>query len=193
MELEALKQAWDKTNNPENSKFNRLLFKEIIDSKLRTSKEKLLNFEWISLILAVLFIPVTINVFFMKNLLIYTHLFLICMLIILVLSITWDTCKIRILGKINLNKPLKESMIYAEKFKYLVKTEKLVSYYFILPFVFIFVFVLYAINKIRFELWIYLAFIVIAAILSVVFLYKIYDKHVNNLRQSLNDLQALEE
>ena len=193
MELEELKKVWDKTDNPENVTINKLIFREIIDSKLKTSREKLLNYEWIFLILEILAMPLIISISFMKNLLNYTHSFLICALIILMLSIVWDIYKIRILDKINLDKPLKNNIIYTEKYKHLIKIEKLTGYYFVIPFVIVFALALYAINKVRFELWICMFFVLLAAILFVVFFYKIYDKHICNLRQSLEELKALEE
>ncbi|MDR3095171.1 MAG: hypothetical protein LBU62_11120 [Bacteroidales bacterium] len=195
MELEELKNVWtaldERLNRQEALKD--FVIKEMIYSKSNQSVRKLFNFDLFSLIVVLLAIPFLI---FLLQSQIYIPLksfFLYTVLVICAYGLIGGAFNLNCLMRMNFTKSVAHNALYINKYERLVHKEKIIA----VPIIFICSFFgiwSYAIMHASAWLWAFLICNLVSAIVFTYFSFKrIYDKNIQSLQQSLEELKELEE
>jgi hypothetical protein len=197
MEVNELKNTW--TVLEEQLKKNELLNKQVIQEmtykKSNKSLNRLINIDFLGLMVMLLLIPVIIwlyrtpaaNILALKILCVFA---LTCC----VLSFFWYPYKLNFLMKINFSKAVKQNMYAINKYIILLKWEKLATYFVIAPILGLSCAFFYYEVKASFALWIFLVIILVIAIVGEYWLYtRYYDTNIQSLRKSLEEIKELEE
>ena len=197
MELEELKNVW--TSVDERLKKQEILKESIIKEMNRKKTNKSLNvlqwseFSAIPLLLAAISLIVyRYGQFGGKSL--TWDIGILLFLVICVILLPYISYKAYLLIKIDLTNNIKNNLFYINRFSILVKKEKMVFWRFFLPLCLIIPIPWLIEAKIDVYRWTIYACIVIFAVLFCYWSYKkIYDKNIQTIRQSLEELKELEE
>jgi len=194
MNLENLKSEWSAMNDRmEKQKiFKEKMFCQMLNTKSDKSLSRLVAYEVINLIFSILFIPVS---FYMFN---YTGIefvrtAIIVAIVILVLNAIWNGFKIFVLSKIDFSKTLKNNLLHINKYAIYIKYEKLIGYYCIIPLAIAVCVFHYTKMHASLYWWVLMLCTLTAAILFVIYFYRLYNKNISTIQQNLEELRDLEE
>lgn len=198
MEVNELKNTW--TVLEEQLKKNELLNKQVIQEmtvkKSNKSLNRLINMDFLCLVIVLLCIPLCVWGYkghCCGNIL-SANILGIALLAVCIISVFWYAYKLTILMKINFSKEVKQNMYAINKYIILLKKEKLITYFILIPVLGILAAFLYYELKANFTLWIFLIAMLIVAVVGEYWLYKrYYDTNIQSLRKSLEEIKELEE
>jgi len=195
MELDELKNAWIALDN--RLKRNEKLKENIILEMIRSKAGKLINrfiiLEIISLVIILLVIPVII--FWLDNRggkYITADVVMYLGLIICIIYPFWGVYKIRGLMKIDLSKNVSNNIFYINRYNIQYKRE-FKSLYFIGPVFVILIVLYYAAMKVTLPLWTLLTCSFIAMIFILYWTYKFFNKRIESVLKSLDEIKELKE
>jgi hypothetical protein len=114
------------------------------------------------------------------------------LLFLVILNFVWIAYKILILTKIDFTQSIKYNLMLVNKFKYLIKVEKIINYYIITPVCIALGVISYYLVKASSILWIFLVSCVFAGIFTTVVLYRYSHKKINNMIEGLKELEEFE-
>ena len=201
MELDELKNTW--TVLDEQLKKNEMLNKRIIQEMLYKKSSKslswLMNTEFFSVIVALLSLPLCIwifnynNHFFIRT--ISSKILVIIGIATCIIGLIWQSYKIlKYLIKIDFSKIIKNNIQWINKYAILIKYEKIIGYFVVIPLFSLFGILSYYELKVNFLSWIYLtALLLVAVILSYWSYKKIYDSNIQSIKKSLEELEELKD
>ena len=209
MNLENLKSEWSAMNDRMEKQeiLKEKMYCQMLNTKSDKSLNRLVAYEVAGLIFGILFIPVLFYMFntFNDTEIIskvpkviveqmgFVHTVIIGAIVFLGLTIIWTGIKLFNLSKINFYKPIKNNFFYVNKHAIYIKFEKLIGYYFVIPLVALICIFHYV--KIHASLfwWISMSCSLIAAILFVIYFFRLYNKNISTIQQNLEELRELEE
>lgn len=197
MELDELKNAWISLNNQlvKNEQINECMIKKMLQSKSNKALSKLLNFEFFGLIAGLLSIPILvwrIDDFWLKNIFFVKVIFMV-LLIGSLIYIVWQCIKCYDLLKMDFLKDTKQNMIIVHKYNLRIQKEKIV-YLFVGLIIGVLVVLCYYQLRVNYSLWIYLSVMLLVAAIATYWQYKrVYDKNINSIMNSLDELKELDD
>ena len=199
MELEELKTVWASVDErlKENEMLNKRMVQEMLYKKSNKSLNWLINTEIINNIVLLLTIPLCI---FLYHLPVYKHLIspkilFITVIVGCIFGSTWSLYTLKkYLLKIDFSKSIKDNMYYLNNFNIYFKRGKIISYYVIIPVLYILGIWGYFELKAPFYLWIFLVIMFILGIFGTYWLNKkIYDTNIQSIKKSIEELEELKE
>ena len=199
MDLDNLKEAWAALDN--RLKRNEELKESIILEMMRSKANKLVNrfitFEVISVVVLLFFIPLC--VFMLERLwennlkgsiMSITVFFggVFCLLCSL-----WGMYKIYGLMKFDLSKNVGNNIYCVNRYNLQIKREKKFSMCFLIPTIVILTVLSYASGNVSLYLWTFLICALTGGIMVSFFTYKKYDKDIDSILKSLDEIRELKE
>ena len=196
MELDNLKEAWAALDN--RLKRNEELKESIILEMMRSKANKLVNrfitLEIISVVALLFFIPLCI--FWLDRfwyISFMTGLNVLFGVIFSFFYFFWGIYKIYGLMKFDLSKNVGNNIYCVNRYNLQIKREKKFFWYFLLPAIVILSVLTYASVKASLPLWIFLICSLTGGILITFFTYKKYDKNIDSILKSLDEIKELKE
>ncbi|MDR2468910.1 MAG: hypothetical protein LBD27_00285 [Tannerella sp.] len=196
MELEEMKSMWTAMDNrlKKHELLKESMVKETIRDRSDKSLSKLLNFDLFSLIL--LFLALPLNVYMYLYLEPFRALaggwFCYTLCLVVAYGIAGGFVHLYYLTKMDFMADVGHNLRYINKYNVLYRKEKILSVP-IIGVMFFFGIYHYASIHANAFLWTFLACTYISCTVFVVFAYRrIYDKHIANIRRSLEDLKELD-
>ncbi|WP_029905136.1 hypothetical protein [Prevotella sp. 10(H)] len=196
MELDELKDTWhsldERLKKQEMLKEN--ILKEMLHAKSDKALGRLINFEFLGIILTIIVIP------FMIFLITQGYLYFILQQVIVYLAIGYSILgiiaqirKVYMLMKVDFSKPVSNNIVLIQRFNIQIRREKIASFT-VIPLIGLFFVLPY--TTLQMELWRWIAVVgvfVIVIILSYWQYKKIYDKNISHILKSLQELRDLED
>jgi|GEM_PF-2182862 len=194
MNLENLKSEWSAMNDRMEKQeiLKEKMFCQMLNTKSDKSLNRLVAYEVVSLIFSILFIPVLLWIFNNTGIE-FVQTVLIGAIVILAICVIWYGIKVLVLSKVDFTKTLKNNLFYVNRYAIYIKYEKLIGYYFMIPLIAAFCVFHYAKMHASLLLWIFMSCTLIAMILFVIYLYRLYNKNISTIQQNLEELRELEE
>jgi len=197
MELEELKNAWDSVD--ERLKKQELLKECIIKEMNYKKTNKSLNaLQWSEFIA----IPVLLAV---VSLIVYKYgqfggisrmwdISILLFFVICIILLPYLMYKAYLLIKVDLSGNIRNNLLYINKFAIIVKKERIVFWRFFLPFCVIIPIPRLIEAKISAALWTtYVCLVIFGALVGYWSYKKIYDKNIQTIKKSLEEIKELEE
>ena len=199
MELDELKSTWTVLDEQlkKNEMLNKRIIKEMLCKKSSKSLSLLINSDFFNIIILLSAIPICIwqyNIPFFKNTFFPKILFILC-IVICPLAAIWTCFKIvKYLSKIDFTNSIKNNMQYINTYAIFNRKEKIISYFILIPIIYLLGVMSYYELNVNLSLWIFLivAFIV-GLIISYWFTTKIYDSNIESIKKSLEELEELKD
>ena len=199
MELNDIKSAWKSLDEQlkKQEAIKESILRELIQSKAKRSLSRLINYEWFSLFAVILVSPLTPYILFVLR----PQFSIFSTVIVLVLGtyifsvIGTQIWKIKTIGAIDFSNSIGDNMKLLNKFNLFIKKEKsftVVMFTLLVIFFFsrIYLDEIYLSGQMRFIYF----FIIGLGVLFSVWLYKnLYNKHVDSIKKSLEELEELKE
>ena len=197
MELEELKKAWAELDNrlKENKSINKAIIMEIARNKVDKSISRLINWEILGAVVLILMIPILLYMFHWFNRrIIVRDIILIYGGIFCCACVVWYIYKISGLMKIDFAKKISDNICYTNRYNIQIKREKFVMNVVFGPSFVILLILYYAVMKVNMQLWATLVCGILLVSLITYWMYKrLYDKNINSILKSLNEIKQLEE
>ncbi len=198
MELDELKNSWSELGDKlqRNKKLNERLIKEILKKKSGKALNRLLNFEFLGIIIMLLITPLMVwlwgqprfeNTYSPKILftLVIIHTVLV---VIFQGKRVWELMKVDFSNKIAINVELINHFIIK------IKKEKQITLFLIAPVYYLLGILSYYELHANLSLWIFLVVAFVIGILGSYWQYKrVYDNNIQSIQKSLEELKDLEE
>ncbi|MDR1584050.1 MAG: hypothetical protein LBS55_12500 [Prevotellaceae bacterium] len=199
MNLEELKNVWASVDERlgKQELLNGSIIREMIRDKSDKSLRKLLNHEVHLLVFNLFSIPLLIALLFIDEFRVHTQwsgkVFVWTMVVVCSATVTWQLIKIVKLMKVDFTKSLRNNFLFMNRFNIWIKKEKIV-WIFITPLLYCQAIWLYALLHVNVALWIFLACGLLFGLFLMFYMYKrIYNRNIDSIRQSLEELKELEE
>ena len=198
MELDELKKTWTSVDErlKKNESLKDSIILEMMKSKANKSVNRLINFDIFSIIICALAIPYFVYIYNFErfNKFLSFNILMIFTIIYCIVCVVWYFFKIHGLMKIDCSKSLRNNIYFANRYKIQLKREKLLMYVIAIPVIMILVTVFFAENKANTYQWTVLSCAGIVALVVTYFTYKrLYDKNIETILQSLDEIKELEE
>lgn len=199
MELDELKTQWLELEKQlkKNETLNKQLLSEMLHKKSKKSLNRLVNSDFIGIIMSLLTIPAGIWIYnaihFMGNFL-SVKIFAVVYITAAFIGVIWYYYKLKYLMKIDFSKSIKDNMYRVNKYDIMIKQEKMVTYYILIPVLFFLGALCYYEFHAGFSSWTF--FIVTVTILTIItfWLYKkFYDTNIQSIKQKLDELKEDDE
>ena len=198
MELHELKNTW--TVLDEQLKKNEMLNKQIIQEMLqktsKTSLNRLINTDFVSLAVWLLAIPVSIWGYQLPRFenFIFPKILFAVIAITSLLILIWSYFPLKNLIKIDFSKSVKNNMYHINNYAIMLKREKMAVYFGLVPVYYLLGILCYYEVKANFSYWTFLIVALLFGIVMTCWMYKrIYDTNIQSIKQSLEELKALED
>ena len=195
MELDDLKEAWTALDN--RLKRTEQLKESIILEMMQSKAGKLVNgfiiWEIFQAVIVLLCIPLVISQldrFAGKYLTI--NITLIFAIAICIIGFFWGIYKLNGLMKIDVLKNIGNNIFYVNKYRIQLKREKQTGY-FLLPATMMLMALSYASIKVSMSLWVLMTCGFIAITLIIYWSYKFYNKNIDSILKSLDEIHELKE
>ena len=198
MELSELKNTWVVLEEQlkKNEMLNKQIIQEVLQKKSSKSLNRLINIDFVGLVVMLLAIPACIwlyNIPWLENIL-STKIFSIVMTVICILAAIWYAYKLNYMMKINISNNVKDNMYCVNKYAIMLKKEQLATYFGLLPIVALLGAFCYYELKASFSLWVFLIVALTVGIVGEYWLYKrLYDTNIQSIKKSLDEMKELEE
>jgi hypothetical protein len=199
MDLDELKNTWMVLDErlKKNEMLNRQIVQEMLYKKSNKSLNWLIGADLISAIITLLAIPLWIG-FYNKSPFqnIYSLKIISVFLIVMsIFSVIWICYKlIKYLMKIDFSISVKDNMYFVNKYSILIKKEKIISYFIVIPVLFLLSIWFYYELKVNLSFWVFLGTVFISATIIVYWASKkIYDANIQSIKKSLEELEELKE
>ena len=200
MELNELKNTWTtlEIQLKKNETLNKQLLLEMLHKKSDKSLNRLVNTDFISIIIYLLAIPVAIWLYTVRNYyygnVLSVKILAVTLMVIAVVMIIFYYFKLKNLIKIDFSKSVKNNMYCVTKYAIMIKNEKIIDYFIVLPILsFLCAFCYYELNA-NISLWTFLIVaVMVGAILTIWMYKKVYDTNIQSIKLNLEELKELEE
>ena len=198
MELDELKNTWTVLENQlkKNETLNQQLMREMIHKKSHKSLNRLINIEFVNIILWLLVIPFFIWIYQRPDFahLISTKILSVTTILMSILALILSFNGIKNLLKIDFPKSIKDNILYLNKYQIIVKRDKFFTYFVFTPILSLLAMYCYYEFKAKLTLWI---FMIVALVIAVVITYwmykKLYDANIQDIKKSLEEMKELNE
>ena len=195
MELNDLKHTWlsldERLKKQEILKVN--ILKEMLHTKSDKALNKLINFEFLGIVLTVLGIPLLIYILSYESFYPIQRVFMYFIIVYAVVGVFFQLRKVYILLKIDFSKPISTNIRMMQRFNIQIRWEKIVSFS-IIPLMALFILSPYFTEDVAMWRWIAVAAVFLAVAVITYWQYKkIYDKNIGSILKSLEELKDLEE
>ena len=196
MEIEELKEAWIALDNrlKRDEKLKESIILEMMKSKAGKLVNRFIIYEIIAIVVALLVIPVCVywlNSRGGKYLI--TDITMFFALAICFFGSIWCAIKLHDLMKFDFAKNVGNNIYYVNRYNIQIKREKKIFWYFVWPTITILVVLSYASMKVKLSLWTLLICLIAVATLVSYWSYKYYDKGINSILRSLEEIRELKE
>ena len=208
MELDELKTTWMalETQLKKNESLNKKLLLEMLQKKSSKSLGKLLNYDFLSVIMCLLYISCGIwlydineNPFLMNYL--SVRILAIVLIAMSAIGLFWYCYKLKYLMKIDVAKSVKDNVFCVTKYDTMIKQEKVANYCIMLPVAFLLCAFCYYEFSMGISSWTFLilpwTFLIVAMTIGIaltIWMYKkIYDPNIQAIKKGLNELKELNE
>ncbi len=195
MELNELKNTWlsldERLRKQELLKEN--ILKEMLQAKSNKALSRLVNFEFLGIVLTILGIPFLIFMLAHENFYPIQIIFMYFITGYAVVGIFFQLRKVYILLKIDFSKSVRANIRLMQRFNIQIKWEKIISFS-IIPLMALFILSPYFTKNV--EMWRWVAIIAVFLVVAVIAYWqykKIYDKNIGSILKSLEELKELEE
>jgi len=194
MELENLKEAWAALDNrlKRNEELNESIILEVIRGKTGKIVNRFIMYEMFSVALLLLMVPFCIYCLNMRKFPVW-NFFMIFMAVCCFIYTFWGVYKLHGLMKFDVAKNVGNNILSINKYNFQIKHEKKVLFYFLIPVIVIFGVIIYASAKATLSLWTFLICAFICGILISYCSYKKFDKGVESVTRSLDEIRELRE
>ena len=196
MEFDELKAAWTELDNrlKKNEELKESIILEIMKSKARKIVNQFIVWEMISVVALILCIPLIIYLFDkMSGRNWARDTAMLFSLAICFVYPFWGVYKLHGLMKIDFLKNISNNILYVNKYRIQLGYDKKILYCFVLPVFVILGVVTYAVMKATLPLWTFLICILIVGVLVCYWSYKKYDKNIDSILKSLDEIRELKE
>ena len=196
MELEELKEAWAALDNrlKRNEKLNESIILEMMQSKAGKKVNWFIALEMFSFAVLLLMVPFCIFIFNIRGgkYLVF-DLYILFAAAICSIYIFWGAYKLHGLMKFELSKNVGNNILCMNRYNIQLKREKKILTYFVGPVFVVLAVVMYAIMKATLPLWTFLICGFSLAGLFCYWSYKKYDKSIESIIRSLDEIRELKE
>jgi len=197
MELDDLKVAWTELDNrlKKNEELKESIIWEMMQSKAGKSINRLLNWDIFGASILLLIIPFVVFGYdkFRGNFIMWDCMMIAC-LIYCVVYLPCHLYKIYGLMKIDFSGNIHENIYRINRYNIQVKRDKKIHHYIVHPVLGILGILTYGSMKATLPLWIFLFCIyILATILSYWSYKRIYDKNIESILKSLDEIRELKE
>ena len=198
MELDELKNTWTVLDEQlkKNEMLNKRIIREMLYKKSNKSLSWLMNGDFLG---ATVFLVIPIFIWMYNDHrfanIISVKVLSIVGIVTCILGSVWSFYKIlKYLVKIDFTNIVKDNIHLVNKYAILIKYEKIISYFVVIPVIYLLGILGYYELKVSLFLWI---FLIIAFIFGVLITYwsykKIYDSNILSIKKSLEELDELKE
>jgi TM2 domain-containing membrane protein YozV len=198
MELDELKAAWISLDNrlKDNEKLKESIILEMMRSKVGKTLNRFIAFEMFSTVVMLVFIPFFIfqlERFAGKNL--AASITLIFGATLCFISFFWYVYKTHGLMKIDLSKNVGNNIFYANRYNIQIKREKRIIWCFVAPTITTLLLLTFASEKVKvpIPIWFLLICALTVGMLGTYWQYKCYDKGIDSILKSLDEIRELKE
>jgi len=196
MELDELKVAWTELDNrlKRNEELKESIILEMMKSKAGKLVNRFITGEMIAVVFLLLMIPLIIfelDKMGGKNWAMDTTLFFT--LAVCFVYPFWGIFKTHGLMKFDITKNVGNNILSMNRYRIQLNREKKFLYYFVGPVFVILGLSTYAVRKVTFSLWSLLICVFIAAGLITYWSYKYYNKSIDSILKSLDEIRELKE
>ena len=199
MELNELKNAWTSVDErlKKQEILNTRMVQEMLRNKSSNSLNKLINLEIFSLVTSLLVIPLMVWLLtfrFYENF-IFPKITLIVIIAACIVGIILGCYSlINYFMRIDFSKNIKNNMHYVNRYNIFYRKSKMANYFVIIPILSSLGILVYYELKVPFYLWVFLFVSLTTAIGFTIWAYKkVYDKNIQTIKKSLEELKELEE
>ena len=199
MELDELKNTWMVLEQQlkKNETLNQQLLLEMAQKKSNKSLNRLVNYDFLGIILMFLFLPFGIWIYnanrcFMDFL--SVKMLAVTCISISTIGIVWYYYKLKHLMKIDFSKSVKDNIYGVAKYDVMIKQEKTVSYCILIPVLFFFAAYCYYEFNVTISLWAFLIACMIVGIILTFWSYKkIYEPNIQSIKKRLDEWKEVED
>jgi len=194
MELENLKEAWTALDNrlKRNEELNESIILEMMKSKAGKIVNRFIALEMFSVTVLILMVPFCIYCLNMRKFPVW-NVFMLFMAAVCFIYPFWGVYKLHGLMKFNLTKSVGNNILCMNRYNIQLEREKKVFWYFFLPVLIIFGVLIYAAAKATLPLWTFLICVFSLGGLVSYWSYKKYDKSIESVLNSLEEIRELKE
>jgi uncharacterized protein (DUF983 family) len=197
MELDELKKTWTALDEQlkKNVTLNKQILMKMTHKRSNKSLSKLTNTEFIGIIIALLVIPFCIwlyNAFYFKFML-SVKILSVSGIVLSIAGIILSFYKLQYLMRMDFSKNVKESVFCINKYDLIIKKEKIATCFVMLIMTVLGAFYFYEI-QVGISMWTFLfVWIALWAVISYWIFKRIYNSHIQSIRNSLEELKELTE
>jgi len=196
MDLHELKNTWTVLDEQlkKNEMLNKQIIQEMLQKKSNKSLNKLVNTDFINLIIWLLVIPASIWCYHLPKFegFIFPKILFAVIIITSIPIIIWGGFQLRHLLNIDLSKSVKDNMSSVGRYTIMLKKEKIAVYFGLIPIYCILGILCYVETRASFLYWMFLIVACIFVVLTTYWAYKrFYDANVQVIKRSLEELDEL--
>ena len=194
MELENLKEAWAALDNrlKKNEELNESIILEMMKSKAGKLVDRFVALEIINVVLMLLILPLCI--FWLDRFKGITNIYLIFTAVMCCVASFWGVFKIHGLMKFDISKDVSNNIYYVNRYNNQINSyEKKFYWCFLVPAIVIFLILSFASRKVALPHWVLLICALIGGILFSYWSYKRYNKNIDSILKSLDEIRELKE
>jgi len=197
MELDNLKEVWAALDD--HLKRNAALKESIILEMMKSKAGKLVNrfitFEVISVVVLLFCIPFCVFALdqFRDSYVLMKIITIVFLILMCFFYTPWGIYKIYGLMKFDLSKNMSDNIFCVNRYNLQLKREKKFLFYFLLPALVMLVVLSYASMKVSLSVWVVLICALTVGVLICLFVYKGYDKDIDSILKSLDEIRELKE
>jgi hypothetical protein len=197
MDLEEMKSMWASVDERlgKQELLKESIIRKMIREKSNRSLRKLLNFEIFSLAVNLFAIPL---ILLLKPLFVqmpcwYGNAVVAALVIFCTVAVIWQMLKIAKLMNVDFMKSVRNNSLLINTYNLWIGKEKIAGF-FLAPAVYLIAIWYYAVMHVNAAAWTFLVCTVLFSIFFVIYVYRqVYDRHIDAIRQSLEELKDLEE
>jgi len=196
MELEELKAAWAALDNrlKHNEELKESIILEMVQSKAVKKVNRFIAWEMFSVAVLLFMVPFCIFIFNIRGgKYLVLDLYILFAAAIGFVYTFWGTYKLQGLMKFDLTKNIGNNILCMNRYNIQLKRESKLLFYFITPVLMILGVLVYAKTKATLPLWTFLICGFSVAILFSYWSYKMYNKSINSILKSLEEIRELKE
>jgi len=194
MELEELKVAWSALDNrlKKNEELKESIILEMMQSKAGRLVDRFISLEIFGVIMMLLIGPLCI--FLLDRFKGIVNIYIIFTAIICFVYSFWGVIKIHGLMKFDISKDVSNNIYYVNRYNHQInRYEKKFYWCFLVPAIVIFLVLSFASMKVTLSRWFLMICALIAGILFSYWSYKRYNKNIDSILRSLDEIRELKE
>ena len=194
MELDELKEAWTALDNrlKRNEELKESIILEMMRSKAGKLVDRFVTLEVITVVVMLLILPFC--VFQLDRFKGITNIYIIFTAIMCFVCAFWGVFKIHGLMKFDISKDVSNNIYYVNRYNRQINHyEKKFFWCFLLPAIVVFLTLSFASMKVTLNRWVLMICALLAGILFSFWSYKRYNKNIETILKSLEEIRELKE